>query len=175
MYCLDNSENIELAIADKTESYKLQLLQYVDNQSNLTEKGKKVLIEIERYLIQKTTTTVTDIETDITENIKKYISIFPAGIVEGKALRTSPKAIMPRIKWFLNLYPEYTWDTIFNATKKYIESIDNMTYCKTASYFIKKEDKNRTVISLLADWCEAIKDIKNEEENNPIRNFNKLA
>lgn len=176
MYCLDNTEKIELPIADKTEMHRLHLIKYVDDQYNITEEGRRILIEIERFFIRKNKEVETaDKETEFKDNVKKYIQLFPGGIVSGKALRGSISTIAPRMIWFMKSYPEYSWDIIYLATEKYIESLDNMTYCKTAGYFIKKDDKNKTTVSLLADWCEAVKDTAEEERNNPALGFNKLA
>lgn len=176
LYCLDNTEKIELPIPDKTEMHRLHLLKYLDDQYNITESGKMLLIDIERHFIKKSKDVVeSDIEQEFKENVKKYIHLFPGGIVGGKALRGSINQITPRLAWFMKTYPEYNWDTIHLATEKYIESLDNMTYCKTAGYFIKKDDKNKATTSLLADWCEAVRDIVEEEKKNPIVGFNKLA
>lgn len=176
LYCLDNTEKIELPIPDKTEMHRLQLLGYLDEQYNITEKGKMMLIDIERFFIKKDKEpNKSDLELEFKHSVKKYIDIFPGGIVSGKALRGSISTILPRMNWFMKTYPEYTWDTIYVATRKYIESLDNMTYCKTAGYFIKKDDKNKTTTSLLADWCEAVNNMEEEERNNPALGFNKLA
>lgn len=175
MYCLDNTEKIELPIADKTEMHRLQLMDYVDSQGNLTDKAKKFLIDAARLQIRKIKKMESDITDEFKDNVKKYIEIFPKGASSGKVLRGSVNSIVPMFSWFFANYPEYSWDDVLIATKRYIESIDNMTYCKTAGYFIKKDDKNKNTISLLSDWCSAVGDEKTDETSNPVVGFNRLA
>jgi len=179
LYCLDSTEKIELAIADKTELHKLHLMNYVDDQGNVTPQAKLILIQAALLFPRKGRDYEVDANPDeeFKQNVKEYINLFPAGVTAGKALRGSVTAILPRMRWFFHNYPEYTWDNVYIATKKYLESLsgDSMTYCKTAAYFVKKDDKTRNTISLLADWCAATVDEEESQASNPALGFNKLA
>lgn len=174
MYCLTKNELIELPISHTTECQKLKILGYLDSSSNLTEKGKQVFDVIENYKSDKKVPPVKNIE-EFKDNVSIYREIFPKGVVDGKPLRGSPSEIAPRILWFFNTYPQYTWDHVLKATQSYIDSFGaDFTYCKTSIYFIKKEDKNKNTTSVLADWCEAELD-ELKESPRPILGFNRLV
>jgi hypothetical protein len=177
LYCLDGTEKIELAIADKTELHRLQLMNYVDSQGNITSEAKMILIQVALLYTKRSKDTDKELDPDeeFKANVKEYINLFPSGVTSGKALRGSVSTILPRLRWFFNSYPEYTWENVYMATKKYIESLDNMTYCKTAAYFVKKDDKTKNTISLLADWCAAIIDDEDNQKTSPALGFNRLA
>lgn len=177
MHCLDNNESISLPIPYKTELQRLLLLEYVDTNYNLTPKGVAVLIDIAKCEIKKTKGTP-DPRTqaiDFKDNVKKYIDLFPSGVVSGKALRASVTSVAPRFIWFFANYPEYGWDVIYNATKRYLQSVTDMEYCKTSGYFIKKDDKNKNTVSLLSDWCAATIGEDDVPDLPPNLGFNKLA
>jgi hypothetical protein len=96
--------------------------------------------------------------TEWEENIVKYNELFPTGKKQGSSVyfRTSPKELFSRFKWFFLEYPEYSWDDVIFATKKYIEhhnESDDYTYMQTSKYFIKKDDKNKSTTSNLATLC----------------------
>jgi hypothetical protein len=107
-------------------------------------------------------------------NVAKYREIFPKGVVNGKTLRNGSLELTNRFLWFFQTYPQYSWDHVLAATQNYIDQCADFTYCKTSAYFIKKEDKNKTTQSLLADWCEAHLDEEKDSES-PIIGFNKLV
>jgi len=179
LYCLDNTEKIELAIADKTELHRLQLMNYVDNQGNITAEAKMFLIQAALLFSKRSKDSTIDSNPDeeFKQNVKEYINLFPSGVTSGKALRGSATAIVPRMRWFFHNYPEYTWENVYLATKRYLESlsVSDMTYCKTAAYFVKKDDKSKNTISLLADWCAAVADEDEDQSSSPALGFNKLA
>jgi hypothetical protein len=61
-----------------------------------------------------------------------------------------------RFVWFFTEYPEYTWEDVFVATKKYLAGFEasvDYTYAQTSKYFIKKDDKNKNIVSTLATMC----------------------
>ena len=95
---------------------------------------------------------------DCFEQIEQYNLCFPKGRKEGtsSSFRTNPKELVERFNWFFKEYPEYSWENVLEATKLYtkqfIESND-FTYLHLSKYFIKKEDKNKTVTSSLANVC----------------------
>lgn len=95
---------------------------------------------------------------DWEERIKEYNELFPKGKRKGTSLsfRTNPKDLYDRFKWFFTEYPEYDWDLVIEVTTKYVETFNtacDYTYMQSSKYFIKKEDKNKTVTSNLATLC----------------------
>jgi hypothetical protein len=96
------------------------------------------------------------------ERLQAYVALFPAGKQGAQPIRTNPRTLFDRFKWFFATYPEYGWDTALAATAAYIRALENsaegMRYISTAKYFVKKEDRDRSVRSPLADWCMALEE-----------------
>jgi len=175
MYCLAKNENLSLKIPYATELRKLGLLGYVDENHNLTSTALKVLMDIDAGMGDDKVQKSKLIDSEFADNVTKYRELFPKGVVNGKALRNGTIELTNRMLWFFKNYPQYTWDHVLNATQNYINSFGtDLTYCKTSAYFIKKEDKNKNTISLLADWCEAELD-EEKEPAKPVIGFNKLV
>lgn len=187
MYCLEHNLKIDLPISYSTEMHKLQLEGYLDDKFKITEKAKKILIELstiyfKKYnvenqsVIQKTEVVNASVDQKYKENLIKYKELFPTSKEAGKVVRTNLKDIDQRMTWFIKNYPEYTWDDILKATKMYIESLNgDYLYCINSTYFIKKDDKNKNSISSLANWCETAKEEADQlVKVNPFEGFNKL-
>jgi hypothetical protein len=90
--------------------------------------------------------------------ITQFNEYFPKGKKVGSSVsfRTTPKELYERFEWFFEEYPEYTWEQVLFAAEKYAEEFDktmDYQYMQTSKYFIKKEDKNKTVTSTLATMC----------------------
>jgi len=123
----------------------------------LTAKGKMFLLGLDKFF-RKTKTKEPD--KDFLENIKKYVDIFPIGRQGNQPIRCSPKALSDRFQWFFSEY-DYTWEEVLNATETYVKACesDSYKYIKTSKNFVKKEDTvgKRTISSILADWCEAVR------------------
>lgn len=95
---------------------------------------------------------------DFLKNIEQYNLIFPnIKLPSGKYARSNVKNLENAFRWFLDNY-DYDWDTIFNASKKYIrEYADNQyNYMRTSQYFIRKQEDGRQFMSELANYCEII-------------------
>jgi hypothetical protein len=113
---------------------------------------------------------------DWEEKIEQYNQLFPKGKKQGSSIsfRTAPKELFDRFKWFFKEYPEYTWDDIMTATERYLKPYNessDYTYAQTSKYFIKKEDKNKSVTSTLATMCYNIKEGNDEEINDGYHYF----
>jgi hypothetical protein len=134
------------------------------------------LIETNRLQLKQVKSINDELDANFRENVETYRALFPKGVVDGKALRSSLTDLVPAFIWFFKVYPQFSWENVLNATKLYLESHQgNFTYCKTAVYFIKKQDKSKNYISLLATWCEAEIDNNEELPKNVIDDFNKLV
>jgi len=138
------------------EITRLKHYGYLDKETGkLTDQAKIILIEASKLFNRNVKNLHDELDKNFSDNVKKYRDLFPAGIQHGRALRTSATDLSPRFVWFFKTFPAITWDMIFRATEKYIESFGrDLTYCKNSSYFIKKDDKSKSTICDLATWCE---------------------
>lgn len=156
------------------EQHRLQLtgyLQHEDGVYNITDKGLHLLRECEQTIgkIQKAKKKNIPFS-EWEEQIAKYNDLFPKQKKPGSNyyFRTAPKELFSRFKWFFLEYPEYTWDDVFEATKKYVNSHEeagDYTYMQLNKYFIKKDDKNRSTTSALATEIFNMHNAPDEEIN----------
>jgi len=168
LYSLESKEKLDLTIPYSAEITRLKHNGFLDENTNLTNEAKIILIEAARIFIKQSKTVHDELGADFTENVKKYRETFPPGLKSNRMLRTGITDLSPRFVWFFKTYPQITWEQVFLATEKYVESFGkDLTYCKSASYFIKKDDKTRNSISDLATWCEGL----TEEDSEPSGDF----
>ena len=142
----------------------------------ITDKGVMLLKEAEHTLTKMKRAKKNISTENWEENIAKYNEMFPKGKKEGASIsfRTNPKELMERFIWFFKEYPEYTWELVFQATERYVNSFDETTgytYMQTSKYFIKKEDKSKTITSTLATMCYNIKEGNDVEINTGYHYF----
>ena len=176
LYSLDQNLSFDLPIPYAAEVFKLKHLGLIDDDSKLTQEGRMFLIETYRIQLKQVKSINDELDSSFRENVETYRLLFPKGVVDGKALRSSMTDLVPAFIWFFKVYPQFTWENVINATKLYLESHQgNYTYCKTAGYFIKKQDKSKNYISLLATWCEAEIDGNDQPSSNIVDDFNKLV
>lgn len=141
----------------------------------LTDAAKLILVEASKLFNRNVKNLHDELDKEFTSNVKRYRDLFPAGIQHGRALRTSATDLSPRFVWFFKTYPVITWDMIFRATEKYIDSFGrDLTYCKNSSYFIKKDDKNKSTISDLATWCENLEEDEADSSYGDYGGFNEV-
>lgn len=174
LYCIENNVIMDLNLAYSTEMHKLKLLGFLDEKSNLTDKAIKVMNAASGIEPKKTKALKEAVTAGFKENLLKYRDLFPTTKEAGRPVKSTVVDLEPRMQWFFRSYPDYTWEMVLNATKKYIESQNgDYRYCMTSAYFIKKDDKNRSTLSTLATWCEA----ENDEPPivNPFVGFNRLV
>jgi hypothetical protein len=113
---------------------------------------------------------------DWEEKIAQYNDMFPKGRKMGSTVsfRANPKELYERFVWFFTAFPEYGWDEVFDATKKYLASFEasmDYTYAQTSKYFIKKEDKNKDTVSTLATMCYNIAQGNDDEVDSGFHYF----
>ena len=157
LYSLQNKEKLDLKISYSAEITKLKYNEFLDESVNLTNEAILILEEACCLFSNQPKEIQKETVSEFTENVKKYREIFPPGLKHNRMLRTGIMELSPRFVWFFKTYPQITWDEVFLATEKYVDSFGkDLTYCKSASYFIKKEDKTRNLISDLATWCEGL-------------------
>jgi hypothetical protein len=132
----------------------------------LTNKSIIFTTEIDGFFKKAKKKTTKDLlGNNFTDNIQKYVEIFPnRKLSSGKYARVNPKNLENSFRWFFENY-EYDWDMIFKATKKYIYdySLKNYEYMRTSQYFIRKQNTDKTYDSELADYCNMIDNVLDDE------------
>jgi hypothetical protein len=154
-------------------------MKLIDADLKPTTEGLLVLEGINKVFTRTgTRRSVKQIDPEFTENLTAYRNMFPNSRLAGKMVRNSVSDLEPRMLWFFKTFPEYTWEHVLGATQKYLESMQGeYKYCMTSAYFIKKDDKTKSSLSLLSSWCEA--ELTQEEDPDASRasavlGFNRL-
>ena len=134
------------------------LSEYVDGTS-LTGKALSLLIEIDENFKDKKAKNEKDLMgSDHMKKIDEYCEIFPdLKLPSGKYARDAAKNLEVNFKWFFKNH-EYDWNTIMEATKKYIYEYEQKSYnyMRTCKYFIKKQEKDGSITSDLANYCDMV-------------------
>lgn len=127
----------------------------VDNE--LTDNAKSIVEEVSKFFkkSRKKSDTVIMGE-NFSENIDKYNALFPSKrLSSGKNARSSKINVIPGMRWFFE-NTDFTWEEVIGATKKYVEDqeVNGDKFMTCSHYFVRKQLKDKTWVSLLADWCE---------------------
>lgn len=136
----------------------------VDDNGILTSKALVILEEFETFLVKTKKKVTTEVLGDnFLDLINTYRMMFPAGILPtGVVGRSTVQEIKDKFVWFFKKYPEFTWDTVLEATNYYMylkNNSENKKYMMNASAFIQKTDTiTKTVKSTLAEYCQMIID-----------------
>lgn len=131
-------------------------VEYIENTVplKLSSKGIALIKSVEALF--KPLKVIKTMDADFTDNLSKYIEIFPTGkLPTGKYARDNKTSIEKNMIWFLQEF-DFDWNTILFATKAYVEEYrqKDFEYMRTAMYFIKKDTKG-TITSDLATYCQA--------------------
>ena len=144
----------------RTEQHRLSLTGFLDEDGDnytLTSKALDVIKNAEKLMIEVSKKIKKVPYGAWSDEITQFNNLFPKGKREDStiAYRTNPKELHERFNWFFETYPEYNWEMVINATKKYVEvvSSNDVKYLQTSKYFIKKQDKNLEITSTLASLC----------------------
>jgi hypothetical protein len=164
--CIKNKISIHKFINSNLECSKLISNNWLTEDLQLTDKSIIFTTEIDGFF-KKTKKKITKdlLGNNFAENIQKYVEIFPnRKLSSGKYARVNPKNLENSFRWFFENY-EYDWDMIFRATKKYIYdySLKNYEYMRTSQYFIRKQNTDKTYDSELADYCNMIDNVLDDE------------
>jgi hypothetical protein len=148
------------------ESKRLQSDAWLDENLQLTSKSIIFMEEINGYFKRTKKKTAKDLMgQDFLENIKAYVTIFPnRKLSSGKYARVNPKNLEAGFRWFFENY-DYSWDIILKATQKYVSEYEVRDYefMRTAQYFIRKQNIDKSFESDLATYCELIQDKPDDE------------
>ena len=166
LYCIKNSIKPHNFVNSSLAVARLKQDGWLDENLQLTDKSIIFTTEIDGYFKKAKKKTTKDLLGDnFTNNIKIYVEIFPnRKLSSGKYARVNPKNLENSFRWFFENY-DYDWDMIFKATKKYIYdySLKNYEYMRTSQYFIRKQNTDKTYDSELADYCNMIDNVLDDE------------
>jgi hypothetical protein len=133
----------------------------------LTDKSVIFTTEIDGYFKRSKKKTSTDLlGHNFMQNIEAYVHIFPnKKLSSGKYARVPAKNLESGFRWFFETY-DYDWETIFQATQKYVGEYEskNYEYMRTAQYFLRKQNVDKSWDSDLATYCEYLKDSPDDEQ-----------
>lgn len=134
---------------------------WLNEDLTLTDKSIIFTTEIEGYFKKSKKKTSKDLMGhNFMQNIEAYVTIFPnKKLSSGKYARVPAKNLENAFRWFFEMY-DYSWETIFAATQKYVLEYEskNYEYMRTAQYFLRKQNVDKSWDSDLATYCEFLKD-----------------
>ena len=149
------------------ECKRLQSNLWLTENLQLTSKSLIFMEEINGYFKRTKKKTSQDLMgKDFIANIEGYVEIFPnIKLSSGKYARVNAKNLEAPFKWFFETY-DYDWETIITATERYVDeySIRRYEYMRTAQYFIRKQNIDKSFESDLATYCELIRSGDDEEQ-----------
>jgi hypothetical protein len=159
LYCIKEKITVVDFVNKAIECKKLQSDAWLDENLLLTSKSIIFITEIDSYFRKsKKKATKNLLGDDFLESITKYNEIFPnKKLSSGKYARVNVKTLENAFRWFFENY-DYSWETIIKATTKYVDeySVRRFEYMRTAQYFIRKQNTDKTWDSDLATYCELI-------------------
>ena len=166
LYCIKNNIKPHNFVNSSLAVTKLKQEGWLEENLQLTSKSIIFTTEMDGFFKKAKKKITKDLLGDnFTSNIKTYVEIFPnRKLSSGKYARINPKNLENSFRWFFENY-EYDWDMIFKATKKYIYdySLKNYEYMRTSQYFIRKQNTDKTYDSELADYCNMIDNVLDDE------------
>ena len=166
LYCIKNNTKPNNFVNSSLAVTKLKQEGWLEENLQLTSKSIIFTTEIDGYFKKAKKKTTKDLlGNNFADNIQKYVEIFPnRKLSSGKYARVNPKNLENSFRWFFENY-DYDWDMIFKATKKYIYdySLKNYEYMRTSQYFIRKQNNDKTYDSELADYCNMIDNVLDDE------------
>jgi len=135
----------------------------------ITPEAQALITKVERlFKVQKKKTTSQLLGKDYKEKLKQYIELFPnVKLPSGSAARSAPKNVETRMRWFFE-NNEYDWDLILKATAVYVDEYQskNWKFMRNCQYFVKKQERDGTILSDLANYC-AIVESGGDVESTP--------
>ena len=139
------------------ESKRLQKYHWITEDLELTPKSNIFMEEINGFFRKSKKKTSRDLMGDeFSQKILEYVNIFPnKKLSSGKYARVNPKNLESTFRWFFETY-DYDWDTIISATERYVDeySLKNYEFMRTAQYFVRKQNIDKSFDSDLATYCD---------------------
>jgi hypothetical protein len=159
LYCIKHKIKTNDFINDALEVKRLQSTDWLEADMKLAGKAIILLQELESYFKNsKKKTSTTLMGDNFMENIDVYLDIFPKfKLPSGKYARSDKKNLENNFRWFFESHT-YTWETVINATKTYVDEYEatGYKYMRTSQYFIRKQGSDKTYDSELANYCDML-------------------
>ena len=167
LHCIKEKIVPHKSVNKELECKRLQTDQWLTENLELTSKSLIFMEEINGYFKRTKKKTSQDLMgQDFVRNIEKYVEIFPnKKLSSGKYARVNAKNLEAPFRWFFENY-DYDWEEIMKATEKYVDefSIRRYEFMRTAQYFIRKQNIDKSFESDLATYCEIIRSGDDEEQ-----------
>jgi hypothetical protein len=168
LHCIKHKIVPNKYVNKQLETKKLLNELWITEDLRITSKSIIFMEEIEGYFKKSKKKTSKDLMGDsFLDNIKVYNEIFPnKKLSSGKYARVNPKTLENAFRWFFEVY-DYSWDVILQATNKYVDEyeIRRFEYMRTAQYFVRKQNTDKTWDSDLATYCDIILSGSEEDTN----------
>jgi hypothetical protein len=169
LYCKKNNV-IPRLINPALEAKKLEGDWINPEANSLTSKSALLLKELDSYFTtSKKKSNAGIMGENYSKKIDEYLDIFPKfKLPSGKYARSDKKNLENNFKWFFETH-EYSWDTILEATKMYVDEYERTgyKYMRTSQYFIRKQNPiEKSFESELANYCEAYINGSNDYKEN---------
>jgi len=166
LYSIYNNIKPYKFVNSSLEVTKLKQEDWLDENLCVTSKSLIFITEIDSFFKRSKKKTSKDLlGSEFTNNIIVYVESFPnRKLGSGKYARVNPKNLENSFRWFFENY-EYDWETIIKATKKYVYDygLKNYEYMRTSQYFIRKQNTDKSYDSELADYCNMINSVLDDE------------
>jgi hypothetical protein len=166
LYCIHAGIVPDKSVNSSLEITRLKANDWLSEDLDLTNKSIIFMVEIDGYFKKSKKKTSKALMGDsFMQNIEAYVSLFPnKKLSSGKYARVPAKNLENSFRWFFETY-DYDWETIFLATQKYISEYEskNYEYMRTAQYFIRKQNLDKSWDSDLATYCEFLKDSPDDD------------
>ena len=167
LYSIYNKIKPHIYVNSNLEVAKLKQENWLEEDLSLSNKSIIFISEIDSFFKKAKKKTTKDLlGNNFTDNIQKYVEIFPnKKLSSGKYARVNPKNLEVAFRWFFENY-NYDWNIVIAATEKYVDefSIRNFEFMRTAQYFIRKQGIDKTYESDLANYCDIIINGSDEEQ-----------
>jgi hypothetical protein len=145
---------------------------YLIEGNKLSPDGVETLAELEGFFKKrKKKSDAVVMGKDATENAVIYNEIFPKVKLDtGRNARSAIGNVKPGLRWFFD-NNDYTWEEIHAAARAYVtdRQLNNNKFFTCSQYFVRKQQTDKTWVSLLADWCQSVRDGLDGPEENPFQ------
>lgn len=159
LHCIKEKVVPHKFVNKELECKKLQTELWLTEDLQLTSKSLIFMEEINGFFKRSKKKTTKDLlGVDFAQKLKEYVEIFPnKRLSSGKYARVNPKNLETGFRWFFENY-DYDWEVIIKATEKYVDeySVRNFEYMRTAQYFLRKQNIDKSFESDLATYCELV-------------------